>query len=77
MHTKYVIVEKGGLTYPMVFSNLMSHREVANAIGGTVIGAGFCHITHDSWRCYGESVILRVSSRGADDSNILDAELRG
>lgn len=77
MHTKYIVVEKRGIAYPMVFSNLMSHREVAAAIGGTVIGAGFCHIAQDSWSCYGESVSLRVSSRGAEDSDILNHDLLG
>jgi hypothetical protein len=72
--SKYVILDTGYIT-PIVFTDLLQHVDVANGIGGTVIAAGFCYIQDGRYVCYGESVSLRVKTRGAEDEKILNKYL--
>ena len=73
--SKYIIVNLGCIA-PVVFTDLLQHRDVANGIGGRVIGAGFCYIGDDGqYVCYGESVSLNIVSRGEEDSKILNKYL--
>lgn len=62
---------------PVVFSELLTHADVASAIAprGEVLGAGFCGIDNDIYFCYGESISLKVKSRGEADSKILNKYL--
>lgn len=74
---KYIISET---ELPMVFSELQTHADVAYAIfgGAKIIGAGFVHVNREGeYVCYGESVSLRVKSRGDEDSKILNKMLGG
>ncbi len=74
---KYIISDSG---LPMVFSELQTHADVARNIFGSnpIIGAGFVHVNHEGeYQCYGESVSLRVKSRGEEDSKILNKMLGG
>jgi hypothetical protein len=68
---KYIVVDMN-IPEPFVFSETVTHADVARAVGGTVLGAGFCQIAGDQFHCYGESISLRVKSRGDEDSNILN-----
>lgn len=73
MKAKYIILDKlmSGKT-PIVFSEMLEHSDVARAISGIVIGAGFCFIEDNKYVCWGESVSLNVKSNLAIDSKILN-----
>lgn len=72
--SKYIIVDTGMALAPVVFTELLTHADVARQIapGGEVLGAGFCYIEKNQYVCYGESVSLQVKSRGTEDSKILN-----
>lgn len=72
--SKYIIIDTGMLIAPIVFTELLTHVDVARSIapGGTILGAGFCRIDKNHYVCYGESVSLEVKSRGEADSKILN-----
>jgi len=72
MKCKYIIVKQGSIEQPFVFSELSQHADVAYAVGGDVIGAGFCYIADDRYHCYGESISCNVKSRGEVDDKILN-----
>jgi hypothetical protein len=75
MKAKYIIIKRGGIEYPLVFSELMEHAATARAIGGDVLSGGFCYTEDDTWVCYGESISLRLKSRGDVDSKVLNEML--
>lgn len=79
MRTKYVILTyPSGLVAPIVFSELLTHADVARGVGGTVLGAGFCYINEKGrFTCYGNSVSLKIESVPERDSKILNKELIG
>ena len=72
MKTKYIIIEYEAIPMPVVFSELMTHADVAGKLGGKVHGAGFCYRDDEGWHCYGESVSLKVKSRGEVDAKVFD-----
>ena len=72
MKCKYIIVNRGGIELPYVFSELDQHADIARAVGGTVVGAGFCFIDEDRYHCYGESISCKVKSRADVDHKILN-----
>ena len=87
--SKYIVIDTdmGGML-PVVFSEIMSHANVAAAIkhvgGGEVVGAGFCHIANTlndrdliepHYVCYGESTSLGIKSRQEDDAKVLNKML--
>jgi hypothetical protein len=64
-----------GIDQFVIFSNLLSHADVARKVGaGQVTSAGFvtfgdeCHVC-----CYGESETLGVKSRGRSDASRISA----
>lgn len=74
MKTKYIIVEdrESGLEFPVLFSEFMVHRAVAEKFGYHVIAAGFCYINDSGeYECYGESTSLKIKSR-LEDSRLLN-----
>ena len=73
--SKYIVIERARLATPIIFSETMGHDEMAAAVGGEVVGAGFCYISDDRYKCYGESVSLKIKSRGDVDANILNLYL--
>jgi len=75
MKSKYIIVRHGNISMPFVFSDLCTHSDVARAVGGIVVGAGFCYIVEDRYHCYGESISCQVKSNGDEDSKILNRML--
>jgi len=75
MKSKYIIVKQGNTELPFIFSELSVHNDIARAVGGTVLGAGFCFISDDRYHCYGESISCKVKSRGHIDENILNSLL--
>lgn len=65
---------------PIVFPEVLNHAQVAAKFGcvDTSMSAGFCYMKDDGWEdeirgtsysynfyCYGESVSLKLESRGA------------
>lgn len=71
--SKYIVIEKSFAEVPVVFSDILQHADVARALGGNVVGAGFCFITPEGrYKCYGESISCRVASRTTQDSAILN-----
>jgi hypothetical protein len=71
--SKYLVIDTAaGLILPFVFSELLSHDEMAAKFKGEVIGAGFCYIQDNLYVCYGESISCKVKSRGEVDSRILN-----
>lgn len=74
MRTKYIVLEQG-TPAPVVFPETMKHSDVARALGGKVLGAGFCYIENDMYVCYGASTSLHVNSREDLDAEILNTRL--
>lgn len=75
--SKYVVLSIGGIELPVIFSDLMTHADVARPLcaqRGEVVSAGFCHINDGTYTCYGESVSLKLKSR-PEDSAILNRYL--
>lgn len=72
--SKYIIVDID-IPEPFVFSETMTHAEVAAKFNGEVLGAGFCFIKDGKYVCYGESVSLKISSREVVDANLLNSRL--
>jgi hypothetical protein len=67
---KYVIVKYDGAECPIVFSSLMHHTHMTAR--ENCVGAGFCHVENDLYKCYGESTSLGIKSRGEQDSDLLN-----
>lgn len=72
--SKYIVSRDGT---PVVFAEVLTHADVARALFGNtpIIGAGFCYIKDNRYVCYGESVSLRVISRGEQDAEMLNRYL--
>jgi hypothetical protein len=67
---KYVILADN---YPVVFSELQSHAEVASAFHMEATCAGFCGLTREhKFICYGESVSLKVASKPEPDTKLIN-----
>lgn len=77
LRAKYIITEH---EMPMIFSEWQNHADVARWVFGDrpIIGAGFVYVTQrGDYSCYGESITLRVKSRGEEDAKILNKMLGG
>ena len=72
---KYIMQEGGT---PILFPEWLTHSDVARSLGRDVVSAGFCHVGgrdeygNPLFKCFGESVSLKVQSRGQQDSDILN-----
>lgn len=73
MNAKYVIIKHGGLEIPLLCPDEAGMAHVELADGRPVVAAGFCKFstTDRSAFAWGESVSLRVKSRGTTDSELL------
>ena len=74
---KYIITEDLGVC---VFSNSSVHKDMAYAlkVRNSIIGAGFITVSDDGEvRCHGESVSLKIKSRGELDAEIIGKQLLG
>lgn len=72
---KYVIYDSGLVVVAVVFSSVETHAHIAYSLvkdPGDVISAGFCHVVDNKFVCYGESISLKVKSRGDKDSDFLN-----
>jgi hypothetical protein len=64
---KYIVVQKGSKTIPVVFSASEDHAEMAALMGGTVVSAGFVDFK-GSVRTLGKSRSLGLTPAEGDDS---------
>jgi hypothetical protein len=79
MRTKYIIVDTG-LPTAFIFPETVTHADVARAVapGRPVLGAGFVSVSDDGeYSCWGESISLKIKSREAEDTRILNHTCRG
>lgn len=92
MHQKYIILSDGRHEYPVIFSNLLIHKEVAEGCRRgcgrrsewlEVVGAGFFYLMPDdratlgcSVEAFGESESLGIKSR-PEDSKLLTSLICG
>lgn len=73
MKMKYLILQNDRAEAPVVFSQLLSHHDIAG--GKSVCSAGFCELDEDGrWMAYGQSTSLNVRSR-PQDAQILNRHL--
>lgn len=71
MKGKYIVFERHGLEYPVVFPNhFVGHNEVKAGFD-EIVSAGFFHQSRNQVVCYGESVTLKKKSRPDIDSALL------
>lgn len=82
---KYVVVEEMGIEVPIIFSELQKHTDIAG--NKKVIAAGFCRFCGDvvlgedangsedktvaGVACWGESLGLKIKSRGNIDADLI------
>jgi hypothetical protein len=75
---KYIIVEVMEIETPIVFSDLIQHKTIAQGMG-KVIAAGFIAFgAVDGMigiQCYGESISLGIKSREREDVDIIQRHL--
>lgn len=88
MKAKYVIFDIDGLEQPIVFPELITHRDLAMRIRGEPVSAGFVVLTTTTvegtiepkaeagYYCYGRSESLNLDSR-PEDSDILNKLISG
>ena len=77
-HTAKYIIHTDWI--PIVFPEIINHSDMARNMGWKkedIVGAGFVYLEDYSYICYGESVSLRVKSRGEEDEKILNRYLGG
>ncbi len=72
---KYIIIDKGGIETPIIFSELLSHSQVKPEYS-KVISAGFCSVNvgennEVKFSCWSGSTSLNSKSRLGVDENIL------
>lgn len=76
---KYIITKDNEV---IIFSNSLTHIQVQQQLSYVICkemkGAGFVTV-HDSGEvnCYGESVSLKIKSRGDEDAEIVGRQIRG
>jgi hypothetical protein len=83
MSSKYIIIEKGSVEVPILFSHLIGHDEMA--IGYKVVSAGFFEVAalpsekdvNDiEVDAYGGSITLKLQARKEIDSKLIKEFLR-
>jgi hypothetical protein len=68
---KYIIDVIGGFA---IFPSYIDHDTVGNLMtkrGIDPVGAGFVDVFDGEVQCYGESVSMRMKSRGDEDSKVI------
>lgn len=68
---KYIILDRDGLEYPVIFSILDSHAAVRNKFhADKIVSAGFITLTGSGVSTFGGSVTLDINSRLEDKAVI-------
>lgn len=68
MRFKYVVYIDGGFPQFDIFPATVQHLNYAHL---NPISAGFCQIVGGEIKCFGESVGLRIKSRGEEDDQLI------
>lgn len=72
MAMKYLVVRTPRGEQPVVFSTAFLHADLAQRLApAEVVAAGFVRLTAGGIECYGSSVGLHISSRGAGDAALI------
>jgi hypothetical protein len=69
---KYIIVDNEGIELPIIFNEIMNHKDIAG--DKEVISAGFCRFIKYGdvdVSCWGKSISLKKESRGEIDEKII------
>ena len=67
----YESIEVGNIF--VIFDKITSHDDMASRLSyKKILGAGFVGFSLDGARCYGESVSLKIESRGQKDNEIVN-----
>jgi hypothetical protein len=61
-HTKFIEFEDGTV---FIFPETMTHSVVAGLYTSLPKAAGMCEFINDSWKIFGESITLGISSKGS------------
>lgn len=79
MKSKYIVIDTfDAVEIPVVFSELMTHKDVAERLRGRKVhGAGVCYVADNEYHCFGRSESLNVDSRKEKDSDVLNRFLIG
>lgn len=76
MKLKYIIDELGGFS---IFTEYGNHDDVARGFTmksfTEIVAAGFIEIMDGEVTCYGESISLKIKSRGEFDAEIITQHL--
>jgi hypothetical protein len=72
---KYVVIDSNGIETPIIFPETESHVDHVRS-QQEVISAGFCRFSVNAdvkleVGCWGESIGLKVKSRGAKDEELI------
>ena len=65
---KYVIDE---YDHVIIFNDQINHDQIVVALPGRPISAGYVTIFNNNVKCRGESLKLKISSRGEEDVKII------
>jgi hypothetical protein len=76
---KYVVIlDWSGLEYPIIFPNVIQHNSMVTD-NLKVVSAGECSINNSldgsgkpKASCWGQSISLRVKSRGEEDAELIN-----
>ena len=67
MKSKYIIIDRDGLEYPIVFNPILGHDSFIS-FNIKAVSAGFCQLGEDGkWVAWGKSVALKLNSRPEDE----------
>jgi hypothetical protein len=80
MNGKYIIFERDGLEFPVLFPNhFVTHNEIHGTFSDKPVAAGFWCLSIGSDNItvstYGESVSLKLKSRKDLDENLINKQL--
>jgi hypothetical protein len=77
-YMKYIVVHNlYGTDFVYIFSENISHEDMANMVHAekSIISAGLVMLNPKGITCYGESISLRVRSRGGFDAQLINQQL--
>jgi hypothetical protein len=71
MKLKYVIYEKNEIQFPVIFSPIEDHSDIAEKIDLKLVSAGTVEFKDNKVRCSGDSFTLKLKSRFVEDEKII------
>jgi len=78
MHGKYIIFERDGLEFPVLFpDHYVGHNEIKGNFTDKPVSAGKWYLRDDKICVHGKSISLNLDSRGNLDSELNTKQLKG